>query len=192
MPRTKLPKAAALPALLLAASGSLAGAAGRPGHALRPSDLVGAWRLVRIDYSGPDGPAVDPFYGPAPTGLIVYDASGWMSVQIVSHPRRAWRSHADRRSTSPTAARGHAALKAAAYDGYYAYYGAWRIVGGGTAVEHVVSDSLDPAEDGHRYRQQVRVANGCMTFTNRGGPAGARTTRVKVWARVGAHERCAG
>ena len=44
--------------------------------------LVGAWRVTRYD----DRPSVDggwsQTYGPTVDGLILYHASGWMSVQV--------------------------------------------------------------------------------------------------------------
>jgi hypothetical protein len=52
--------------------------------------LIGAWRLVSIDLSGPSGPIVDPFYQADSVGIIVYDSSGWMSVQIASPHRQAF------------------------------------------------------------------------------------------------------
>ncbi len=50
------------------------------------SNLVGAWKLNSIETIRPDGSIVYPYYGTHPEGLIVYDANGWMSVQIVSDP----------------------------------------------------------------------------------------------------------
>src|SRR4051794_13863792 len=45
--------------------------------------LVGAWRLRAYE----DRDSVDSrwtqTYGPEPLGLIIYDRSGWMSVQVV-------------------------------------------------------------------------------------------------------------
>ena len=44
--------------------------------------LIGAWRLVSIESATPGGAVVDPFFEKGSAGFIVYDASGWMSVQI--------------------------------------------------------------------------------------------------------------
>ena len=60
------------------------------GHIGR-DQLIGAWRLVSMDYRGPDNASVDPFYQPDSTGLIIYDASGWMSVHIAGPHRQAWK-----------------------------------------------------------------------------------------------------
>ena len=49
--------------------------------------IVGAWRLVSIQYSGPNGALADPVFGPNPQGIIIYEQSGWMSVQIVTANR---------------------------------------------------------------------------------------------------------
>jgi hypothetical protein len=50
-------------------------------------NLVGAWRLVSIETRRANGEVIYPFYGKHPEGLLIYDRSGWMSVQIVSDPK---------------------------------------------------------------------------------------------------------
>jgi hypothetical protein len=47
--------------------------------------LIGAWHLVRIDVSGPDG---RPVTGPQPNGMLIYTQDGHMSVQLM-YPRSA-------------------------------------------------------------------------------------------------------
>src|SRR5262249_27325086 len=49
--------------------------------------LVGAWRLVSVETFRPSGEVIYPFYGKHPEGILMYDRSGWMSVQIVSDPK---------------------------------------------------------------------------------------------------------
>ena len=56
-----------------------------PGSAV-VDQLVGAWRLVSVETTRSNGEVIYPFYGRHPEGLLVYDRSGWMSVQIVSDP----------------------------------------------------------------------------------------------------------
>ena len=48
--------------------------------------LAGAWRLVSVETIRPGGEIIYPFYGKHPAGLLIYDRSGWMSVEIVSDP----------------------------------------------------------------------------------------------------------
>lgn len=52
--------------------------AGRPGSARER--LIGAWHLVRIEASGPDG---KPSSGPQPKGMLIYTRDGHMSVQLM-------------------------------------------------------------------------------------------------------------
>jgi len=47
--------------------------------------LIGAWHLVRIDASGPDG---KPIPIPQPEGMLIYTRDGHMSVQLM-YPKSA-------------------------------------------------------------------------------------------------------
>ncbi|HVC02461.1 MAG TPA: lipocalin-like domain-containing protein [Steroidobacteraceae bacterium] len=143
--------------------------------------LIGAWKLLRIEYSGPRGPAADPFYQAGSTGLIIYDSSGWMSVQITAAHRRAWQIPDARPSAGASR---DAQLKAAAFDGYYAYYGTWDFDAAKSVVVHHIQSSLIPAEDGMDYAQQVALEHGRLIFTTREGKKGAESIRVKIWERV--------
>ncbi len=144
--------------------------------------LVGAWRLVGIEYSDRNGPIVDPFYQAGSTGIIIYDASGWMSVHIAAPHRKAWDVPESR--LPPAAGAQDAALKAAAFDTYYAYFGRWDFDEAKSVVTHHVESSLIPAETGLDYAQKVTLDNGRLIFTGHGGAPGKQTTRIKIWERV--------
>lgn len=45
--------------------------------------LIGAWHLIRIDASGPDGKSAP---GPQPKGMLIYTRDGHMSVQLMYSP----------------------------------------------------------------------------------------------------------
>ena len=81
--------------------------------------LIGAWQLESVETIRPNGEIIHPFYGVHPEGLLIYDRSGWMSVQIVSDPKPTVPKTDSRGEfiASPLAER------VAAADGYYAYYG---------------------------------------------------------------------
>jgi hypothetical protein len=85
--------------------------------------LVGAWRLVSIETVRPGGEVIYPFYGKHPEGLLMYDGSGTMSVQIVSDPKPQVPTSSSREGflTAPQTE------KATAIDGYYAYFGTWTV-----------------------------------------------------------------
>lgn len=154
---------------------------GDTAHLVR-QDLIGAWRLVRIEFSGPQGSIADPFYQAGSTGVIIYDPSGWMSVHIVAPHRRGWEVPASR--SSAIAMSHDRQLKAAAFDTYYSYFGTWEFDAKTSVVTHHVKSSLIPAESGLNYGQQVALEGGRLIFTVRGGGKGQQTVRRKIWERV--------
>lgn len=151
------------------------------GHVGR-DQLIGAWRLVSMEYRGPDNASVDPFYQPDSTGLIIYDPSGWMSVHIAGPHRQAWKVPASRLPT--TGSPPDSALKAAAFDTYYAYFGTWDLDEAQSVVTHHVVSALLPAEEGQSYAQQIALEHGRLIFTTRTGPEGRQTVRRKIWERL--------
>lgn len=48
--------------------------------------LIGAWRLVSVETKRANGEIIHPFYGEHPQGLLIYDRSGRVIVEIVSDP----------------------------------------------------------------------------------------------------------
>jgi hypothetical protein len=155
----------------------------REAHPTR-RELIGAWRLLSIQLVGPNGPTVDPFFGADPTGTLVYDPSGWMSVQIVGSQRPAMAAPAAGASRPTRGATAQdAQLRAAVLDTYYAYFGTWHYDEATSTVVHDVKSSLIPGEDGKSYSQTVTLDGGHLIFTRRETTGGA-TAQVKVWERI--------
>jgi hypothetical protein len=154
---------------------------GRGSHAQR-QQLIGAWRLAAIEYSGPHGETVDPYYQTGSSGIIIYDSSGWMSVQITAQNRRKWEVPAVR-VPRPTR-EDDAPLKAEAFDTYYSYYGTWDYDEATSVLTHHVRSSIIPAESGLDYAQTVTLERGHLIFTVRSGSPAAETVRKKVWERL--------
>jgi hypothetical protein len=142
---------------------------------------VGAWRLVAIEYTGPHGETVDPFYQPGSSGIIIYDPSGWMSVQIAAPKRRRLEAP---QSRLPHTIGGDAGLKAQAYDTYYAYYGTWDYDVAAAVVTHHVTSSVIPGETGLNYAQSVELEDSQLVFTVQSGDPGRQTMRRKIWRRL--------
>jgi hypothetical protein len=151
-----------------------------PPHATR-QDLIGVWRLQSIQVVGPKGPQDDPFYNANSTGILVYDPSGWMSVQIVGQPRPAMEVPASRPARTNTA--DEAQLKAAVLDTYYAYFGTWEYDESTSTVSHHIQSSLIPSEDGMTYSQTATLEGGELIFSVRKEAAGG-TAQKKVWKRI--------
>ena len=145
------------------------------------NDLIGTWRLVSIVNQGPGGPGADAFYGAASEGLLIYDRSGWFSVQIMSRPRPPL----DVPSVRPERAGGaDAAAKEGALDTYYAYYGTWTYDPATSMVNHHATGALYPSEEGATYSQRVQIDGSRMTFTRSQGTPPHQTVQIKTWERA--------
>jgi hypothetical protein len=178
------------PASEIPASKESGSVAARPGAAVpaaaaatHPSrqSFVGAWRLVSIDYSGAGGKLTDPFYQSDSVGLIIYHASGWMSVQI-SASHRPEVTVPESRLAAATGA--EAESKAAAFDSYYAYFGTWDYDPVTSVMTHHVKSSLLPAEVEMNYPQEITLVGDRMTFIGRYPNHGSPVIRRKVWSRI--------
>jgi hypothetical protein len=94
--------------------------------------LVGAWRLVSVEGTDP----TFHFAYDHPAGVIIYDRSGWMSVQI------------DIKGTRKPFANGPAGgtdeEKVAAFDNYTAYYGKYTLDLKARTVTHHLQDATQP------------------------------------------------
>jgi hypothetical protein len=147
----------------------------------RQQDLIGAWRLLSIQV---DGAEVDPFYGKGSRGLLIYDKSGWFSVQIEGAGRPAVEVPPAR----PVPRQGERARrqKSAALDSYYAYYGTWSFDEASSTVTHHAKGALYPSEDQANYAQHVEIKGQRLIFSRTQIIAGHSTLQTKEWERVGA------
>jgi hypothetical protein len=148
--------------------------------------LPGAWRLVSVETIKANGEVIYPFYGKHPEGLLVYDKSGWMSVQIVSDPRPTVPT-ADSREEFLAAP---ADQKTKAIDGYYAYFGTWTVDAAKSTVTHHIEQSLYPAERGENGIRHLVLEGDRLTLTAKAHEMGEEHERKLVWQRIpaGPHE----
>jgi Lipocalin-like domain len=153
-----------------------------PGSHPNRQTLLGAWRLVSIAYSGPNGALVDPVFGANSQGLIIYDPSGWMSVQIFSPDRPTMPRPASRITDSAAAVAN--SVKAAAFDSYYAYFGTWEYDYGTATITHHLKSSLLPYETGVDYRRSVSISGGRLELTVSNQVNGESRKRVLIWERA--------
>jgi hypothetical protein len=105
--------------------------------------IVGAWRLVSVDGQPP---GLSGFYD-HPTGMIVYDPSGWVSVQIANR--------GGRKRFAKGLAAGTEEEKAAAFDSYFSYYGSYTVDEVAGTVTHHVEDSSYPDLRGRNHVRWV-------------------------------------
>lgn len=142
--------------------------------------FVGAWRLISIETVRPNGEVIYPFYGKHPQGMIMYDRSGWMCVQIVSDPAPTVPTSSSREETlaaSPTE-------KAKALDGYYAYCGTWTLDPAKGTVTHHIEQSLYPGERGENAIRHFVLDGDRLILTAKPHEMGEDHERKLVWQRV--------
>jgi hypothetical protein len=147
--------------------------------------LVGAWRLISVETKRPSGEIIYPFYGKDPQGLLIYDRTGWMSVQIVSDPQPTVPNTTSREVflTAPSAE------KVAAIDGFYAYYGTWTVDPSGSIVTHHIQQSLYPGERGEEGVRHLTFDGNRLTLFAKAHEMGEDHERKLVWERVSPIQR---
>lgn len=150
---------------------------GKGRHGLR-TRLLGAWRLldaVTVYATGATGPWYDR---PGPyEGLIVYAASGAMSVQIAS-ARPAARSPPDFGEMAT-------AVQLRDLHSYYAYFGRFAVDDSRSEVRHFVATSLDPTENGALYRQQLSLSGDRLVLTTQPWRVAGRSRHSRLtWIRA--------
>lgn len=145
-----------------------------------PQDFVGAWKLVSVETIRPNGEVVYPYYGKHPQGLIMYDRSGWMSVQIVSDPP----------VTVPQADSWEAVIaapqadKAKGFENYYAYCGTWTLDPAAKTVIHHIQQSLRPSERGDDAVRHFELDGDRLILTAKTHEMGEDHERKLVWQRL--------
>jgi hypothetical protein len=107
-----------------------------PGQDAVGKKLLGAWRLVSVEGTS----ATFHYAYDHPTGIIIYDRSGWMAVQIdVKGARKPFVNGL---------AFGTAEEKVAAFDNYAAYYGTYTVDLKAQTVTHHLEDANQPNSRG--------------------------------------------
>lgn len=138
------------------------------------NSLLGAWSLIDAVTIDAEGRA-SPWLGrQMATGLIVYDASGMMSVQI-SSARQPLPHDTDFRMLSDE-------QRLPYLDSYYAYFGRYEFDPVSSTVTHFVAASLYPNEIGMTLRRTVALSGNGVTLTTPTFPNGTRN--VLRWSKV--------
>lgn len=119
--------------------------------------LFGTWQIVSVETVRPNGDSLTEWMGQRPTGWIMYNDAGQMSVQLMRDPRPRFTVPGYRNAPMPE--------KAAALDGYYAYFGTYEVNVEAGTITHNVVGSLRPHEVGQKLTRQVTLERGRLTLT---------------------------
>ncbi len=126
--------------------------------------LIGTWRLVSA-VNSPYG----KWRGGKPSGLIHYDANGYMGVQIMpSRPRRKFASFL------PTAEEAHDALL-----GYTAYFGTYTVDEKNRTVTHHRQGNVNPSALGDYVRRYEFVSDDTVVLKPVESGSGLTWERIK-------------
>jgi lipocalin-like protein len=130
--------------------------------------FIGTWKLVSVEERRPDGRLEYP-YGPRPAGILIYDAAGLMSVQIM---------RADRTALSSTDWDDIDAeeIKAAARD-FTAFFGTYEVRESEGVVIHHVRGHLLPNSVGKQLRRSYEFSANRLIL-------GPTPNRRITWERV--------
>lgn len=166
-----------LTALFLALCSLPALAAGPQDDKISPK-LWGAWRLVSVQ--GTD-PILNLKYD-HPTGLIMYDPSGWMTVQIAIQ--------GERKPFTQGPGQGALEEKASAFESYGSYYGTYTVDAKNQTITHTIKDSSFPGRSGtvnmrwFEFENDNRISLIPME-DGKGGTVNRKTATYKlIWERL--------
>ncbi len=138
-------------------------------------EFVGAWKLISLERRTAAGEVIYPM-GQNPVGRLTYDALGRMSVQIMRPDRP--------KPQGVTPASWSAAEKAAAFDGFIAYYGTFTVSETERAVIHHVEASLYPHWVGSDQRRLYEFSGSQLILRALNGSGGPGTESRLVWERA--------
>jgi hypothetical protein len=124
-----------------------------------------------------DGEQVAAWMGPKPSGLLMYQPNGTMSVQIRHDPPAQW--------ITPPELDASVEERATAYRRYYAYFGRYEVDNARGVVRHFVESSLQPQETGVTYERRFELDGDQLFLTSTPFPfQGEQRYNKLVWQRV--------
>lgn len=133
--------------------------------------LIGAWTLLSAETLRQNGPAT-PAFGAPISGLLVYDRSGEMSLQIAGE-RPAVGDVETYEGLSPED-------RMVFLDSYYAYFGLFEVDDAAHVVTHRIRGSLRPNELGANYRRQFSIDGDRLTLASPPEPHGGEVLSSRL------------
>jgi hypothetical protein len=135
-------------------------------------EFVGSWKLISIEGSGQPGAG-------KPAGIIMFDNTGHMSVQLVRGDRPAFAESAN----------GTAQERAQAYASYTAYYGRYTFEPESHVVIYHLESSLNPGQVGQAYIRYFEFKGNRLTLSVADDGKGGRralkdTTQHFLWEKI--------
>ena len=135
--------------------------------------LVGTWAFVSAVNTMPDGRKIEP-NGKAATGILMFDAAGHFSWQIIRSDIPKLASN-NRQTGTPEENK-------AVAQGVLAYFGTYSIDDTGKSLTMQIATSSFPNFNGANQKRSVTLSGDELTITNQAGASGG-IAAVK-WKRM--------
>jgi Lipocalin-like domain len=137
--------------------------------------LVGTWKLVSMYIEGPDGSRFDPF-GANPTGLLIMDRNGRISVQFIGSDLPKFASN-DRLEGTPEENK-------AVQQGILSYFGTYSASDADHSVNIHIESSSFPNLKGSDQKRFLTLTENEMKWINPTVSSGPGFTGQTVWKRA--------
>jgi hypothetical protein len=119
----------------------------------------------------------EPSLGERPTGYLIYDATGYVSAQLMG---------GERASGACVVTAAADANNLAHINGYDAYFGRYEVDSVKGVVRHHLDGALPQADVGRILERRFRVAGDTLVITfYPGGSTATNRLRTLIWHRVG-------
>lgn len=135
---------------------------------IEQTHFIGTWQLVSQIQIRSDGEQTYP-RGEHSKGLLIYDATGWMSVQLMRRDRRPNEILADFKG---------------AMEEYLGYYGTFTIDEEAQTVTHHIEGSSYPVWIGTNQVREFEFSGNTLTLTATLSYEEYTLKRVLVWVKV--------
>lgn len=140
--------------------------------------FIGVWKLVSYTYQNENGETRTPF-GENPKGIIMYDASGYMAVQIMTNDRPHFTVN-DILAGTPDEIK-------AAFEGLNTYYGPYTINEAESIVTHHLEGASLPNREGSDQIRAFSFSDDGQHLTLKAKPrliGGEMLIGVLLWGRI--------
>jgi len=138
-------------------------------------DIVGAWKLVRVDNLMPDGTRVE-LYGAAPQGLLMFDAQGRYSLQILRAGRGKFAAN--------DKARGTPQEYADAVRGSNAHFGRYTVNAADKSITFHIENASYPNWEGTKQTRSFVLGRDSLTYSVPTPTSGGNAIGEVEWRRA--------
>jgi hypothetical protein len=137
--------------------------------------LAGTWTLVLVDNVLPNGSRVQ-LYGPNPQGILMFDADGNYSLQILRAGRAKFASNDKSRGTDEE--------NKATVHGSNSHFGTYSVNEAGQSITFHIQHASFPNWEGIKQKRSFTLTGDTLTYTVPAPTSGAGAVGEVVWKRI--------